>query len=312
VTVAPTVERYDAGARADWDALVSGARARHFMFERSYMDYHADRFEDASLLVGERGSPAAALPASRDGEEVVSHGGLTFGGLLSGPESTVSATVAAIDAIAAALAAQGARRLLYKAVPHIYHVAPAEEDLFALHAAGARLVRRDVSAAIPPGDRPAYSEERRRAVRRGATADLELAESDRIEEFMGLVAEVLRARHDAQPIHTATEMRLLADRFPGRIRLWSAVQRGEIVAGVLVYETPTVAHAQYIAGGERGRELRAGDALFDHLLGVYADRWFDFGTSNERSGELNPGLIRNKEGFGARAVVYDHYALELT
>jgi hypothetical protein len=311
VTGAPTVERYDAGARADWDELVARARARHFMFERSYMDYHADRFEDASLLVSCGGSADAVLPASREGEEVISHGGLTFGGLLSGPGLTVSATVAAIDAIAAALAAQGVRRLVYKTVPHIYHVAPAEEDLFALHAAGARLVRRDVSAAIPPVNRPAYSEERRRAVRRGAAAELELGETARIEEFMELVAEVLRARHDASPVHTPAEMRLLADRFPGRIRLWSAAERGEIVAGVVVYETPTVAHAQYIASGERGRELRAGDALFDHLLGVYADRWFDFGTSNERSGELNPGLIRNKEGFGARAVVYDRYLLEL-
>jgi hypothetical protein len=281
------------------------------MFERSYMEYHADRFEDASLLIGARGSSDAALPASRDGDEVVSHAGLTFGGLLSGPHVTVSATVAAIDAVAAALAAQGARRLVYKAVPHIYHVAPAEEDLFALHAAGARLVRRDVSAAVPPGDRPAYSDERGRAVRRGAAAALELVESDRVEEFMELVAVVLRARHDAQPVHSPAEMRLLADRFPGRIRLWTAVEDGEIVAGVLVYETPTVAHAQYIAGGERGRQLRAGDALFDHLLTVYADKWFDFGASNERGGDLNPGLIRNKEGFGARAVVYDRYLLEL-
>ena len=102
----------------------------------------------------------------------------------------MSAAVAAIDAIAAALAAQGARRLVYKAVPHIYHLAPAEEDLFALHAAGARLVRRDVSAAVPPGDRPGYSEERRRAVRRGAEAALELAE--RVEALARMYWQALQ------------------------------------------------------------------------------------------------------------------------
>jgi hypothetical protein len=108
-------------------------------------------------------------------------------------------------------------------------------------------------------------------------------------------------------------MRLLADRFPGRIRLWTACADGEIVAGALIYETPVVAHAQYIANGPRGRELCAGDALFDHLLTtVYQDKWFDFGISNERSGELNAGLMRNKEGFGARAVVHDRYVLELS
>jgi hypothetical protein len=52
--------------------------------------------------------------------------------------------------------------------------------------------------------------------------------------------------------------------------------------------------------------------VFDHLLKeVYSDKCFDFGISNERNGVLNPGLMRNKEGFGARAVVHDRYLLEL-
>jgi hypothetical protein len=307
-----TVERYTPAARTEGDALVNRARARHFLFERAYMDYHADRFEDASLLVLRDGRLIAALPASRDGNEVISHAGLTFGGLLSGPDMTVSVAIDSIASIADALHGDGVRRLTYKAVPHIYHVAPAEEDLFALHAAGARLVRRDVSAALTAGAGPAYSEERRRAVRRGAEAQLELGESALIDPFMELLAEVLGERHDVAPVHTPAEMRLLAERFPERIRLWTAREGGAVVAGVLVYETPVVAHAQYIAAGERGRELRAGDALFDHLLtAVYPDKWFDFGISNEPSGELNDGLMRNKEGFGARAVVYDRYVLEL-
>jgi Acetyltransferase (GNAT) domain len=312
VTPRLAVERYEPAARSSWDDVVKRARARHFLFERDYMEYHADRFADASLMVLKDGDPIAVLPGSRHGDEIVSHGGLTFGGLLSGPELTVSGTLAAFDAIAATLRDDGVRRLVYKAVPHLYHVAPAEEDLYALHAAGARLVRRDVSAAVAAGSPSAYSEERRRAIRRGASAGLELGESAQIEDFMELLAEVLQARHGVEPVHTPAEMRLLADRFPGRIRLWTASAGGELVAGALIYETPVVAHAQYIANGPRGRELGAGDALFDHLLtAVYRDKWFDFGISNEREGELNAGLMRNKEGFGARAVVHDRYLLEL-
>jgi hypothetical protein len=44
---------------------------------------------------------------------------------------------------------------------------------------------------------------------------------------------------------------------------------------------------------------------------VYRDRWFDFGSSHERDGGLNAGLVRQKEGFGARTIVRDHYALDL-
>jgi hypothetical protein len=39
--------------------------------------------------------------------------------------------------------------------------------------------------------------------------------------------------------------------------------------------------------------------------------WFDFGTSHERDGRMNAGLVQNKESYGARAIVLDRYALDL-
>ena len=46
---------------------------------------------------------------------------------------------------------------------------------------------------------------------------------------------------------------------------------------------------------------------------VYANkRFIDFGISTEQGGTvLNEGLIKQKEGFGGRAVVYDTYELEV-
>ena len=307
-----TVERYEPSEHEQWDELACAARAPHFMFERSYMDYHADRFVDASLVVLIDGRPLAALPASRHGDQVVSHGGLTFGGLLAGAQLTTERTVQALEQIAAALRAQGARTLLYKPVPHIYHVMPAEEDLYALYVSGAQLIRRDASAAVAAGPRIRYASGRRWSITRARKAGVVVGEDRRIEEYMTLVAEMLREHHDTEPVHTPAEMRLLADRFPSNIRLFAATVDEEIVAGALVYETAAVAHTQYIAAGPRGRELGGNDAVIDHLLSDrYLDRWFDFGISNERSGELNAGLMRNKEGFGARAVAYDQYLLAL-
>jgi hypothetical protein len=307
-----TVEPYQPAASETWDEVVRGARARHFMFERAYMDYHQDRFADASWFVLLNDRPIAVLAASRQGHEVTSHGGLTFGGLLSNAELTTVRAMAALTAIATALRASGVRQLLYKPMPHVYHVTPAEEDLYALHTAGGRLVTREVTAVVPPGSRPAYSEERRRAIRKADADHLAIGESTAIEEFWELLRVTLSERHGVEPVHTASEMRLLASRFPGRIRLFAASEGGEIVAGSLIFETPTVAHAQYIAVGARGRALHALDALFDHLLTAVFDQvCFDFGISNERDGQLNEGLLRNKEGYGARALMHDRYALRL-
>jgi len=54
--------------------------------------------------------------------------------------------------------------------------------------------------------------------------------------------------------------------------------------------------------------------VIDRLINeVYKDkRYFDFGISNENNGRyLNVGLINQKEGFGARAVVHDFYELKI-
>lgn len=308
-----TVERYTPAAREDWDAVVSTARARHFFFDRGYLDYHADRFIDCSFIVRLGGRAVAAFPASLHGTEVVSHGGLTFGGFLSGPQLTTVHAVSALESVAAELKSAGVRQLIYKPVPHIYHVAPAEEDLYALYATGAALVRREVSAVVLPGESPRYADERRRALARAREAGLVVGEDGQIEEYMTLLRAVLRERHGVEPVHTETEMRLLVDRFPNNIRLFTARRDGQLLGGVLVYETVRVAHAQYIAASQLGRELGANDVVFDHLLtDVFRDKSVDFGISNERDGDLNAGLMRNKEGFGARAVVHDRYLVELS
>jgi hypothetical protein len=306
-----TVHRYGPAERLAWDEVVRNARARHFMFERAYMDYHRDRFDDASWFVLLDDRPIAVLPGSAHGDELVSHGGLTFGGLLSTRSLTTVRAVAAVDALTAALRAAGFRRLTYKPMPHLYHVEPAEEDLYAFSSAGARLVGREVTAAIRPGPRPTYSRTRRAGVR-AASGLVEFGESGRFEEFWALLVTVLAERHGARPVHSVTEIRCLAARFPGRIRLFVASEAGTVVAGTVIFQTPIVAHAQYIATGSRGRELSALDSLLDHLLVVlYPRMWFDFGISHERDGRINEGLARHKESYGARAIVHDRYELDL-
>ena len=52
----------------------------------------------------------------------------------------------------------------------------------------------------------------------------------------------------------------------------------------------------------------------DELLNqVYTSKaYFDFGISTEQQGRyLNAGLIENKESYGARAVAYDWYEVDV-
>jgi hypothetical protein len=308
-----TVRPYTPDDAPAWDALVERSRTRHFFFKRGYMEYHRDRFQDASLVILDDERIVAALPASRDGDKVVSHGGLTFGGLVSDPSLTTRRTLVALGEVRDHLGSHGVRELVYKPVPHIYHVVPNEEDLYALYVLGARLVRRDVSAAIRPDAAPTPTKGRRASIAKARKAGIDIVESSDFHAFMELASEALVRRHGLQPVHTGPEMELLAGRFPGHITLHIARRDGELLAGVLVYETETVAHTQYIAATPEGRDVHAPDAVLDHLIHdrYRTKRFFDFGISTEQDGRwLNEGLARNKESFGARAVVYDWYALE--
>jgi hypothetical protein len=79
-----------------------------------------------------------------------------------------------------------------------------------------------------------------------------------------------------------------------------------------IYETPRVAHAQYIATSEIGRRMGALDLLVSWLVNeVYQGKeFFDFGGSNEEEGRaLNHGLLEWKEGFGARSFAHDFYQI---
>jgi len=308
-----SVRPYESSDDAAWDALVRSSRVSHFLFLRDYMEYHSDRFEDASLLVFEDDALAAVLPANRVGSEVVSHGGLTFGGLVGGPAMSANGALRALEAATAWLAAEGVERLVYKPVPHVYHSTPAEEDLYAIFRLGARLLARDLSSAILLDAPLPYSKGRRASLKRAREQGIDVAPSEDFDAFIALAERVLE-RHDATPTHSAAELAALAARFPEHIHLVTARHGGELVAGVVVYETDVVAHTQYIAASESGKDLGAVDLIVDALIDGYKGqkRWFDFGISTERGGEvLNAGLVRNKESYGARAVVYDRYELAL-
>ena len=149
----------------------------------------------------------------------------------------------------------------------------------------------------------------KKAVDHGCYLD-RVSESDEesLQEFWILLEDVLLQHHNSKPVHSYQEILLLMRLFPRNIKLY-VVRRGDrIVAGTVIFESRQVAHVQYIASGDEGREFGALDLLFKHLINERYKQmeYLDMGTSNENDGRfLNEGLIFQKEGFGGRAVCYD-------
>ena len=315
------VRPYTASDQATWDGFVRTARNGCFMFERNYMDYHAHRFSDASLMVLDEGRLCAVLPAhlhQMDGEKVLSsHGGLTFGGLVVGVSAGAGDQLRYVRAVCDAAKSAGFSRLTYRTMPHFMHREPSEDDVYALFQAGARPVRIDLAHTLDLTHRPVLSAKRRNCIAKARKAGVEVRRSTDFGSFWSILESVLDTRHARKPTHSVGEIQLLAGRFE-QIQLVAAVVPNaageEILAGAVTYQFDRVLHVQYLANSDRGRAVCALDAVIANLIEQAAahNQWFSLGVSTEQEGRvLNEGLSWQKESFGARPTTLTTWSLAL-
>lgn len=313
-------EAYTPDHKKEWDDLVAASRNGTFLLLRDYMDYHSDRFKDCSLMIRQcrSGRAVGLLPACRMGEEdVCSHAGLTYGGLVLPMHGSDGASVLGMfRTILDHYRGEGIRSLRYKAIPHIYHRYPSEEDIYALFRCGATIAECNISSTIELTAPLRFNENARRNLRRAAGAGIMVVETQDLAPFWEILSRVLAGKYNTRPVHTLEEMELLRSRFPQNIRLFTAKNTsGATIGGTLLYYTGSCVHAQYIASSEEGRSQGALPAVFHHIISgeCTGARFFDFGICNEDHGlYLNEGLLGQKNGMGGRATVYNIYNIDLT
>ena len=309
------IKRYTPAFANEWNQFVAASKNGTFLFDRRYMDYHADRFQDYSLLfyLGER--LLAVLPAHQSGDTLCSHNGLTYGGLVMSPRLTVVQTMHLFRELNDYLRAEGFHHVSYKCIPWIYHRLPAEEDLYALyHECRARMVARDFATDVFLHGDMRWERVRRRGVSRAQKAGVVVERSDDYAAFWEVLSQNLQTKYGVKPVHTLQEITLLHSRFPENILLYQAVKDGVVVGGVVLYVTPQVVHAQYSSATPEGKKLGAIDLLYSRIFKDYVNYpHFDFGRSTEHpdGSGLNEQLVFQKEGFGGRGLCYDIYEYDL-
>ncbi len=311
------IKRYNGeNDQKEWDLFVKNSKQGTFLLERSYMDYHSDRFHDHSLMIYKNDKLYAILPGNEADHTFYSHQGLTYGGLITNSKATADDVCKVFAQINQYLKQQGFQKVIYKSVPRIYHQLPAEEDLYALFKeCHAQICARNISAVIDLQHPLKWYNIRKQGAKKATSQGIRIEYSEDYNNFWEILSTNLMQTYHAQPVHTLEEIRMLHERFPENIKLYVALQEdGKMLGGTLLYITPQVVHTQYISASEEGKQKHALDALFLRLIQhEYKDcLFFDFGTSNEDGGKiLNTSLIYQKEGFGGRGVVYDTYEWEL-
>ena len=296
-----------------WNDFVANAKNATFLFDRGYMDYHADRFTDHSLLLYGQGKIKAVFVANEVGDQIISHAGLSYGGLVLEKEARLEDVLALFFHLTKYYHELGFRQIVYKCLPSYYATHPSQEDLYAMFLLKADLLKRDTSSVLVKSSPLPYQQRRKKNVNEGKAVFQIVPNNDPLVFWEKALMPNLSDRFRAEPVHTAQEMKLLMDRFPDNIHLFEIKDENEIVGGTVIYSTASVAHAQYTSATRRGKELGALDVLFDHLItATFKEKeYVSFGTSNgELGNKLNRGLVNWKEGFGARTFAVDTYQVD--
>jgi len=304
------IKRYSSELVDDWNEFVASSKNGTFLFDRRYMDYHADRFIDHSLMIYRRGRLYALLPGNVDGDTFYSHQGLTYGGLLMNDKTTAADVVEIFKMVNAYLSAGGLKSVVYKPVPWIYHQQPSEEDLYAIIQVCDVRITRGLSSAISREHLNEWYRIRKNGAHKAKKAGVRIEQTEDYHSFWHILTNNLRERYGLNPVHTVEEIELLHHRLPEHICLFVAKEGDQTIGGCVLYVTSRVVHSQYIAASPRGRELHALDLLFEEVIAqsLKNHAYFDFGISTEKQGTyLNQQLIYQKEGFGGRGICYEWY-----
>lgn len=299
-----SVVKYNDSQKLLWNNFIAKAKNATFLFNRDFMDYHQDRFDDFSLLVFKEDKLIAVLPANIKVNAVYSHQGLSYGGFIVLEKIRVEDYVLAFKALLIFIKKQKIHVLYLKKLPFIYHKNLSNELDYVLSIIDAKTHITDSYFVIDNPFDYNPNRNRSRALRLAKKNEVKISNIG-IEFFWKqILVNNLQTKFNVNPIHSIDEIKLLTTRFPEQIKFFAATINGAIKAGVVMFLSDNVAHFQYSSGDESRNETAALDFLFHTIIKQYSNKkYISFGSSStDKTLKIDRGLMYWKESFGAKLI----------
>ncbi len=278
------------------------------------MDYHADRFEDHSLIVFHQDKWIACIPAHNDQQVLSSHRGLTYGGIILIDKEVIDQLDNILLLATDYLKSRDFSVFLIKLQPAIY-CSYHEKLIDSLHRHGFVETDQKINMHhdLINGDPP--SPKKTSGYRNGKFKGLNFEWNESLELFYNdILVPSLLNRHQARPVHSLDELKLLQEKFPRKIRLAVVKDQDKILAAVLFFLKHDIAKSHYAASTSSGMKRRAMDYLYLEATKQFRNqnyRRLDYGTVNNPDGSINEGLMRFKHELGAQPQPQLTYRLDV-
>lgn len=273
-----------------------------FLFQRDFMDYHRDRFEDYSLMVYKDNKLVALLPANKVGNAIHSHQGLTYGGLLFDrkyPESLIKEILISVKDYLESLSITC---LQIKEQPEIYNQNLQFYSTI-LNSVSTNIFETHKYLAINLSEEFKIHKTKLKHSRKGLEYGIDIRLDNDFSAFwIKVLIPKLEEKHHAKPVHSLEEIERLHQLFPENIVQYNAYINDQIVGGITIFDKGAVVKSQYSASTKIGEKNYVIDTLFLYLINHYkaiGKQFFSMGTvtTNDSLG-YSPGLLKQKQELG--------------
>ncbi len=308
----------------EWDSFVEQSDNGTLFHKQTFLNYHPkDRFKDSSIYIMKNGKILSVLTAAvieKEGKKILaSHPGASYGGFVYSTDLNFKEAHELVDILINHGKSLKVDRIQLTVPPIIYQTKYSNYIDFALYRSGFNYLKRDVSSIVQldfDADKllETYRAEARTATKKAMKQGIEIVECELFDEYYEILKKNLKLRHNVNPAHTLAELKLLKNMFPTKIRLWGALLKDKLTAGVCNFSVNSnVVLAFYISHDEVYQEYRPVNLLFYEIMKQYQQegfRFLDFGIFTVNM-EPNWGLGRFKENFGARGIFRDTFYKDL-
>lgn len=322
---AVSIEKYTHTMEERWDRFVLNDSINGTILQtRKFLNYHQQgRFVDNSLVVMNGSNIIAVIPANyiRESNEIISHQGSTYGGIVLAKNSN---KINVLDSIFLCLDnylnENKISRVTFNQTGTIYQRYPSKlldyyyylNGYVASAELGYYIDLKETSENVIDG----FSSSRRRDYRyslRNKFEFKELCDNKEIADFYHVLCDNYK-KFNTSPVHTLDEiMDLHQNRINGYIRFYGVYNEDVLVAGAMIFIFDNhVFHTQYLAVRQDSTNMFINEFLYTNLIFEAKKELFNyisFGTAVLEHGKiLNRSLAQYKEGYGTNTYINYRYS----
>jgi len=284
-----------------WDDFVSDSFNGTIFNKQKFLSYHIDKkFDDYSLMFKDKKEIVAVLTAAKVGNDLVSHPGASFGGIIL-KNNDISLVLDIIDSLLNYASEKSFSSISMRLPPIVLCKYSTDTTEFCLFYKGFSHSAIELSTYVPLGvTEPEY--EVIRKAKRSNEKFVVVRESTDFDQFYVILCNNLK-KFNATPTHSLDELLKLKQMFPKDIILFGAYLERKMIAGVLLFINNTTSFETfYISQDYDYTDYYPVNFLITRIMewGQYNKfKCMNFGISTEEKGKkINIGLSKFKESFG--------------